>query len=171
MRQAAPLIGLAAGGLMVLVMFGVYQASPSTFLSPVFQWSLGIFYLVAMLLAAASRPAFDRWTATRRAFLAFAAVSACFYVYYFLLLRYFDPALVDLQSELMIENARLYGLTKPGASAEQPETLYAADRLRPTFGGSFYSYVQGLLFGGAISFLMGYAFGQGQQASPSDTAT
>ena len=166
MRQPAFLIGLAGGGLVVPVMSLVYRANPTVFLSPVFQWSLGIIYLAAMLVAGAGRPAYERSTATRRAFVAFALVSASYYLYYFLLLAVFDPSLVELQSELMIENARAFGLAKPGAAVDQPEVLYAVERLRPSVGGTFYSFVQGLLFGGALSFLIGYALGRPKSVQP-----
>ena len=157
--------------MVVATMFAVYSASPEAFLSPVFQWSLGIIYLAAMLLAAAGRPPYTRLGATRRAFVAFALVSVSYYGYYYLLLRHFDPDLVELQSRLMIDNARAHGLAEPGRAGDAPEVLYSPDRLRPTPGGTVFSFVQGLLFGGALSFSIGYLLGREADPRAGDSPT
>ena len=141
-------------------MLAVLLGSEAAFLSPVFQWSLGVIYLAAMLLAAAGQPSYSRSEATRRAFVAYAVVGLCYTVYSFLLFRLIKPELVELQSQLMIENARAYALTAPGLAAEQPEVMFSVERLRPTVMGTVFSYAQSLLFGGALAFLVGFALGR-----------
>ncbi len=141
-------------------MAAVYAADRSLFLSPLFQWSLGIVYLAAMILAAYRQPRLTRFHATRNAFVAYLLVSASFSLYYFLLFEYFDPTLVDLQSELMIENARQYLTQSPGVAADDPALTFAPSELRQTASGAFLTYAQGTIFGAAFSFLLGYALGR-----------
>lgn len=147
-------------------MASVYSASADLFLSPFFQWSLGIVYLAAMVLASLRSPKLPRAQAIRNAFVAYLFVSASYYVYYFLLFEYFDPTLVERQSALMIENARAYLEQTPGSAADDPAVLFAPERLRQTAGGTLFNFAQGAIFGAAFSFLLGFAVGRSDGAAP-----
>ena len=140
-------------------MASVYAASPDLFLSPLFQWSLVFVYLAAMVLASLRSPRLPRMAAVRNALVAYLCVSACYYLYYYALFEFFAPELVERQSELMIENARRYLGQQPGAAADDPAVRFAPDELRPTAGGTFFSFAQGALFGAASSFLLGFLVG------------
>lgn len=147
-------------------MAAVYSASAELFLSPMFQWSLGVVYLAAMVLASLRSPKLPRGRAVRNAFVAYLLVSASYYLYYFLLFEYFDPTLVERQSALMIENARAYLDQAPGSAADDPAVLFAPDRLRQTAGGTLFNFVQGAIFGAAFSFLLGFAVGRSNDVTP-----
>ncbi len=149
-------------------MAAVYATDRSVFLSPLFQWSLLIVYVIAMGLAAYRQPRLGRAIATRNAFVAYILVSACYSTYYFLIFEVFDPSLVDLQSELMIENARLYLTNAPGIAADDPALTFAPDRLRQTPGGAFLNFAQGMIYGAAFSFLLGYVLGRGEVSETTD---
>ena len=137
-------------------MAAVYSASPELFLLPPFQWSLLVVYLAAMVLASLRSPRLPRARAVRNALVAYLGVSACYYLYYYLLFEYFDPGLYELQSELMIENARRYLGQTPGSLADDPAVTFAPERLRQTAGGTFFSFAQSAIFGAAFSFLLGF---------------
>ena len=141
-------------------MAAVYAFDRRLFLSPLFQWSLGIYYLLAMVLAAYRAPRLPRMIATRNAVVAYVLVSGSFYLYYYLLFEVFDPELVTLQSELMIENARIYLEQKPGIAQDDPAVTFAPENLRQSIGGTFFNFAQGTIFGVAFSFLIGYALGR-----------
>ena len=147
-------------------MAAVYSASPGLFLSPLFLWSLSIVYLATMLLASLRSPRLPRARAVRNAFVAYLFVSASYYAYYFLLLEYFDPALVELQSELMIESARRNLTQAPGSLADDPAVMYAPERLRQTVGSTLLTYAQGAIFGAAFSFLLGFLVGAPESDAP-----
>ena len=152
---------MAGGGLVVALMAVSYANSVELFLSPLFQWSLVVPYLATMVLAvAATRPRPERLTATRIAFVAFALVSACYYVYTYLLFEVFDPELYARQSELMIANAERFDAGEPGRLEDSPAVRFAPERLRYTLGGTLFAYVQSLLFGGAVAFLIGHLLGR-----------
>ena len=155
----AALIGIAGGGVVVALMAGVFAASPELFLSPLFQWSLAVVYLVAMLLASLRRPPLPRAQAVRNAFVAYLFVSASYYLYYYLLFEVFEPTLVERQSELLVENARRYLEASPGDLASDPAVIYAPERLRQTVGGTVFNFAQGAIFGAAFSFLLGVLVG------------
>lgn len=140
-------------------MAGVFAASPDLFLSPLFQWSLTVVYLAAMILASLRRPALPRARAIRHALVAYLFVSASYYLYYYLLFEVFEPTLVERQSELLVENARRYLGQSPGSAAEDPAVLYAPDRLRQTVSGTLFNFAQGAIFGAASSFLLGVLVG------------
>lgn len=162
--------GLGGGGVVVALMALVYFQSPSTFLSPVFQWSLVIVYLVAMVGVLLRRPPYKRLEAIRAAVVVYMLVSASYYVYTYALYEVFDPTLYELQSELMIENAQRFQTGTPGRAAEAPEVVYAPERLRYTLGGIAYNYVFGLLSGVAVAFLLGNLLGvKSDDAATSDT--
>lgn len=146
-------------------MAGVYASSPAIFLSPLFQWSLGVVYLAAMLLASLRNPKLPRARAVRNAFVAYLGVSVSYYLYYFLLFEYFDPDLVQLQSELMIDNARAYLESAPGIAGENPNVLFAPDKLRQSASGTVFSFAQGAIFGAAFSFLLGFGVGAGERVT------
>ncbi len=141
-------------------MAAVYAADRGLFLSPVFQWSLSLIYALAMVLAAYRQPRLPRFTATRNAFVAYVIVHACFSLYYYLLFEYFDASLAELQSELLIENARKYLEQRPGVAADDPALTFAPEKLRQTAGGAFLNFMQGTIFGAAFSFLLGYGLGR-----------
>ena len=141
-------------------MAGVFAASPDLFLSPVFQWSLVIVYLVTMVLASLRRPPLPRMSAVRNAFVAYLCVSASYYLYYYLLFEVFEPELVERHSELLIENHRRYIAQAPGSLSDDPTVIYAPERLRQTIGGTVFSFAQGAIFGAAFSFLLGVLVGE-----------
>ncbi len=152
--------GIAGGGVVVAIMAAVYRESREAFLSPIFQWSLLVVYLVAMVLVLVRRPQLERMAATRTALITYMTVSACYYLYTYLLYEVFDPSLYELQSELMIENAERYATGTPGEAAETAKFKYAPERLHYTLGGIFYNYALGILSGAAVAFLLANLFGR-----------
>lgn len=162
------LYGFAGGGVVVAAMALVYSQSRAAFLSPVFQWSLTVIYLVAMILAALRRPPAPRIEAIRSALVCYLLASASYYLYTYLLYEAFDPELYELQSELMIANAERFQSGQPGRLADSPAVLYAPERLRYTLSGIAYNYAFGALSGAAVSFLLGTLLGRGDDP---DTTT
>lgn len=156
--------GLAGGGLVVATMAAIYSQSKEAFLSPVFQWSLVILYLIAMVLVLLRRPQLEKMEAVRTSLVTFMIISACYYLYTFLLYEFFDPSLYELQSELMIENAEYYATGTPGYLNETPQVKYAPEKLKYTLGSIAYNYALGILSGAAVSFLLGNLFGRKSEA-------
>ena len=148
----------------------VYSQSRAAFLSPIFQWSLVVIYLAAMVLAALRRPPAPRMRAIRAALICYLLVSASYYLYTYLLYEVFDPELYGLQSALMIENAQAFATGTPGRLAESPESLYAPERLRYTAGGLLYSYALGALTGAAMAFIIGTLLGRGDDEAGNTSA-
>jgi len=70
-------------------------------------------------------------------FLVFIIANAIFYVYYHLLFAAFDPELVDLQAKML------------EAAGQDPK-----DAKVPTWGGTFFSYVQSLMGGFALAAII-----------------
>ena len=156
--------GLAGGGVVVGVMALVYAQSREAFLSPVFQWSLVIVYLAAMVGTLLRRPPIPRGDAIRAALVTYLLVSACYYLYTYALYEWFDPELYGLQSRLMIENVRAAQAGEPGLASESAAVKYAPENLRYTFSTVAYSYALGALSGAAVAFLLGNLLG----AKPDD---
>ena len=152
--------GLAGGGAVVLVMALVYWRSRELFLSPIFQWSLLVLYLVAMLLAAAPRDRFTRKEALQAGAIAVLLTSAAFYLYTYMLYEVFDPSLYDLQSQLMIENAQQFAVSNPGEMSQSPQVIYAPENLKYTFSGILRNYAQGAIVGIAAAYLLAQAVGK-----------
>ena len=140
-------------------MAAVYSASRGLFVNPLFLHSLTVVYLATMLLASLRSPRLPRARALRNAFVAFLCVNACYYVYYFVVLRYLDPGLVELQSELLIESARGSSTAAPGQLADDPAYVYSPDKIRPTLGGTLLSYAWSAILGAAFSFLLSFLVG------------
>lgn len=140
-------------------MAAVYSSSRELFVNPLFLHSLTIVYLAAMVMASLRSPRLPRSQALRNAFVAFLCVNACYYVYYFVVIRYLDPELVQLQSELLIESAREGSGRAPGRLADDPAYLYAPDKIRPTAGGTLLSYAWSAILGAAFSFLLSFLVG------------
>lgn len=162
--------GFAGGGVVVATMALVYSQSREAFLSPLFQWSLIVVYLVAMTLAALRRPPAPRTVAVRAALICYLLVSASYYLYTYLLYEVFDPDLYGLQSELMIANAERFQSGQPGRLSDSPAVVYAPERLRYTLSGIAYNYAFGALSGAAVSFLLGTLLGRGDAPGEAPSA-
>jgi hypothetical protein len=164
----AVLYGFATGGLVVALMAAVYSQSSEFFLSPVFQWSLIIPYLIGMVLALLRRPAYTRSEATRVALVVFLLANACYYAYTVLLYEVIDPDLYQLQSDLMIANQKKYGLGEPGELSQSPEIRFAPENFKYTFGKVFLWYAQGAIFGAAVAFLLSFLLGRKDPETSAD---
>jgi len=156
----AILYGFAGAGVVVSIMAVIYSQSRELFLSPIFQWSLLIPYLIAMILVLMKRPPYFQGEAIRAALVVFLIVNACYYLYTFLLYEVIDQSLYQLQSDLMIANSKEHGLGTPGDVSQLPEVMYAPESLKYTLGKVMLWYAQGAIFGAAIAFLMGTLLGK-----------
>lgn len=141
----------------------IYSQSREFFLSPIFQWSLLIPYLIFMVLVLLKRPPLFQGAAIRASLVVFLIINACYYLYTFLLYEVIDPNLYQLQSDLMIANSKQHGLGTPGDVSQRPEVLYAPESLQYTFSKVMLWYAQGAIFGAAISYLLGTLLGKKEQ--------
>jgi hypothetical protein len=130
--------GIIAGGTCVALFAGVYFLQREWVLSRGLWLGSGVIYLLAMWEAQKPVKSENIQAFIQPGFLVFVVANAIFYLYYYLLFAVFDPGLVDLQVQLLVAA----GKDPAGASI-------------PTIGGSFFSYVQSLIFGFVIAAITG----------------
>ncbi len=89
------------------------------------------------------------------AFQTFLIANAIFYIFYYLLLNFVDPSLVDLQMEnaqQLLEDYKDY--LPPEQTKDMKETMNR-EGFEMTIGKTIYEYVKGAIVGFVFSFLIG----------------
>jgi hypothetical protein len=151
--------GFIAGAALTLVLFLLYMASPRLMLHPVVMWGTLLFYGAGMVMAcrgdrrSAAGP-FPFRQALKSAFLAFIATNVVYYAFYFVLVNYHDPGLLETQREVLIENTRRMAVwLRQDISEETIEELREQD-MRFTPGVAMLSFAGSLIRGFLLACLI-----------------
>lgn len=154
--------GIFAGVGTVAYLLLFYFISPRLMLSSGIIWSTLIIYLVFMYRATVQVrdrvASFPIQLALRPPFIVYVVASLIYYGFYYLLFNVFDPGLLDIQYELMLENAqRLADLVGADQFKDEVEALsredlqvtlkvVALDAARSIIGG----FILSLILGGLL---------------------
>jgi hypothetical protein len=138
-RPAGIRWGIIAGGIVVTLFAAAYFLNREWILSRGLWLGSTLIYLLAMYRAQEPVRGQDVKAYIQPGFLVFVVANALFYFYYHLLFAVFDPGLVELQAVAL------------EAAGQDPTKAQA-----PTFGTTFFAYVQSLIFGFALAAGLGF---------------
>ncbi len=147
--------GIIAGVGTILYMLLFYFIDQRMMLGPWVYRSTLLIYVIMMFMAVfAARKSgdglIDIKEAIRIAFQTFIVANVLFYVFYYLLFNMFDPELVTLQKEMMMEFQEEY---KDLEMAEQLKDMTEAD-LAFTLGKAIFSFAKDAITGFIFSLLI-----------------
>lgn len=151
--------GIFAGVGTVAYLLLFYFISPRLMLSSGIIWSTLIIYLVFMYRATVQvRDRVDSFPiqlALRPPFIAYVVASLIYYAFYYLLFNVFDPGLLDIQYELMLEKAqRLADLVGAEQFKDQVEQISRED-LQVTFRVVAFDAARSIIGGFLLSLILG----------------
>lgn len=138
-RAAGLRWGFIAGSAVVTLFAAIYFLNRDFILNRSLWLGSTIIYLFAMYRAQSPVSGEDLRAYIQPGFLAFVVANAMFYLYYYLLFTQFDPGLVDLQAAEL------------SAAGEDPSKAQL-----PTFGNTFFTYIQSLIFGFGMAAIIGF---------------
>ena len=137
--------GIMAGGIVVTLFAGIYFLNRPLILSRGLWLGTGLIYALAMWQAQKTVTDGELKEYIQPGFLVFVVANALFYMYYYFLFAVFDPELVELQAELLREGD------------QDPK-----DASTPSLGGTFFAYVQSLIFGFGLAAAIGFILSRRQ---------
>ena len=156
--RAAVKYGLIAGIGTVAYFLLFYFINKKLLFNPFVYWASLGFYLALMWSAVQAEAAGKRigfQAALRAAFLVFVIANFTYYLFYYLLYGLADPGLIDLQREVMKESLERSGsMLDEEQRAAMLESI-KGDKLIPTVGNVFFTFVRSLL--GGFLFALGMA--------------
>ncbi|MDX1665981.1 MAG: DUF4199 domain-containing protein [Saprospiraceae bacterium] len=153
--------GLLGGLATVAYYLLFYFIDQRWMLSPWVAWSAMLFYPVAMVLAlrqdrSQSDGPYAFKQGLRTGFAVYVIADVIYYAFYFVLFKYVDPGLVDVQQEMFLEslenNPNLFGET----NVENLRRQFQQSEYKLTVGSVLQSLGLGLIGGFLIAAILAY---------------
>jgi Protein of unknown function (DUF4199) len=153
--------GILAGAAQIGWLLLFYFVDKKLMLSPQVIWGGLVFYLLGMVLACRSEAkSFSEpypWQASlRTTFGVFLIISAMYYTFNYLLFRFIDPGLVDLQRDLTAQGLEQYRNWFGEGNAWQLKESLRKENFEPKLGAYLFSFVFSLLRGFPLCLIVAY---------------
>ena len=144
--------GSIAGVALVLWHLLFYVVDKKLYFHPAVQWSVLLFYVLGMYLACRSgaQKSTDVYAwqpALRTAFGTFVVAHLIAHVFYFVLFKFIDPGMVNLQAERLFEGIERNTALLGEENAWKMKDQYKAEDFKPTFQKSAFAFTFGLIGG------------------------
>lgn len=144
--------GAMAGVAVVLWHLLFHSLDKKLYFNFVVQWGVLLFYVLAMYLAcrneAKQAEGLFAWQpALRTAFGTFVVAHLIAHVFYFVLFKFIDPGLINLQAEILSEGIERSKDLLGEENAWKMQDQYKAEDFKPTFQKSAFSFAFGLIGG------------------------
>lgn len=154
--------GSIAGAALVAWHLLFYFLDKKLFFHPGIQWGVLPIYALAMYLACRSeaRQSAELYAwqpALRTAFGTFVVTHLIAHVFYYLLLKFIDPGMVNLQAEILAEGIERSKDLLGEENAWKIKDQYKAEDFKPTFQKSAFSFAFGLIGGFVLALLVAWS--------------
>lgn len=93
----------------------------------------------------------------KTAFTTYVVGATLYYVWYYLMFNNFDPGLVALQKEIMIERVDQFESYVGAETADQVRASYRKEGIDVSFSSTLFSLAQSMLFGFILALPVGFA--------------
>ena len=117
--------GLVSGGLLVVLYFLFYFLNPRAMLGQILYWSSMVIPVVAMILACNADKServdavFPFGDALKTSFITGVVSTVIFSIFYFVLLKFIDPTLMDLQRDVALEQIEAFADFMPAETYDE----------------------------------------------------
>jgi len=150
----------AFAGLVTIAYFLLFYAiSPRLMLSSWVNWGSLLIYIGFMAMACHQERAelgreYDLKQALRTAFTVYVLASVLYYAFNYLMFNFFDPVLVEIQRELVLENLERMSGVLGEDNVEQMQQQYEKESFELTLSNILLSFAWSLIGGFIISLAL-----------------
>ena len=158
MNNTSVRYGLLAGVSTIAYLLLFYFISPRLMLNGFIIWSTLIIFLAFMYRAAVevrkNQESFPFQLALRPPFTVYVLATLIYNLFYFLMFNVFDPGLLEVQYELVQENARLFAGVSGRPEMEEQIASLSLDDIRVTLKSVVFACARSILGGFILSLMM-----------------